>query len=470
MRRRGGAAFAALIALAALALSTAGPAAAAPLFKHAAGFSFRYPAGWTVTEKEGVVVLTPPGPAPTGTEIYMLGTESVEGQEIARPDDPRLVKSVEQQLRRLSPALRRVGEVQRLPVKGHGVLASTAAVLDFSATGRAGQSVWARAYVLVVHDTFVMILGFGLREQVSARDAALREVTTTIVGDRKAAKAPPPPVAEPAPGPAPKPTAPIAAGPSVELGGEDWGLRARSPAGWKARQQGEVALLGHDAIAGLIIMRPHQEKNAAAVRAQMQKGLAEEGIQISPATAIKAAGKGLVAEYTGTAQGQAIRARIIGLSSPHGGGVWVFALTTPQQFGRGLTDAADALARSVSWIKSAAASAGPLVQHFAGKWGTIGKNSTRRMTLAPDGRFYSSSESYYQGRFKNSQGDWTGSWGAGGQSSAAGRWRAQGDKRSGVLVITLNNGSVERYRYQVHVEKGKTYWREYLLNGVLWAK
>jgi len=460
--------------VAALALGLPAPAGAAPgtLHRHVAGFSFRYPAGWSVADKEGLLVLQPPGQrggqaAPT--EMCVLGTDSVAGQGIERPDDPRVVGNVERQVQRLSPALRRVGEVQRLTIpRGRGVLANAATVLDFAATGRAGQSVWARAYVCVVADTSVILFGFGLRENVSARDPALRGMVTTIKADPRAA-APPPAAPPPAAGPAAGPTTPVAAVPAVDLGGDEWGLRARTPAGWRARQQGEVALLGHDTIAGLIIMRPHQEKNAAAVRALMQRGLAEEGIRISLTGVIKPVGKGTLAgDYAGTAQGQAIRARIIGLTSPHGGGAWVFAVTTPSQFGRGLTDAAGALARGVRWIKTSTATT-PLMKHFAGTW-TRASGGKRTLTLGPDGRFYSYAESVHVGQFKNQYGDWTGSWGASSQSRANGRWRVQGDQRSGVIIINLNDGSTQQYRYQVHVEKGKTYWREYKLNGVHYAK
>jgi hypothetical protein len=37
-------------------------------------------------------------------------------------------------------------------------------------------------------------------------------------------------------------------------------------------------------------------------------------------------------------------------------------------------------------------------------------------------------------------------------------------------VLTERNGSQVTVRYQVHVEKGQTYWREYYFDGDLYGK
>jgi hypothetical protein len=39
-----------------------------------------------------------------------------------------------------------------------------------------------------------------------------------------------------------------------------------------------------------------------------------------------------------------------------------------------------------------------------------------------------------------------------------------------VLTIRLNDGQVRTSNYQVHVEKGQTYWNEYVIDGVHYSR
>ena len=64
----------------------------------------------------------------------------------------------------------------------------------------------------------------------------------------------------------------------------------------------------------------------------------------------------------------------------------------------------------------------------------------------------------------------TGSWGFAREDHAQGRWTVRGTKQQGVLLLTKRDGSQTTVRYQVHVERGQAYWREYFFDGELYSK
>jgi hypothetical protein len=85
------------------------------------------------------------------------------------------------------------------------------------------------------------------------------------------------------------------------------------------------------------------------------------------------------------------------------------------------------------------------------------------VALNPNGTYSNRYEAGYSG-------GQTGSWGIARDDYSQGRWTVRGTKQQGVLVMTDKNGSQTSVRYQVHVEGGQTYWREYYFNGVLYGK
>jgi hypothetical protein len=87
------------------------------------------------------------------------------------------------------------------------------------------------------------------------------------------------------------------------------------------------------------------------------------------------------------------------------------------------------------------------------------------MTLAPDGNYYYGHEAGYFGDFTDQYGDKLGAWDATGQSQNRGRWIIRGDRQKGVIIITFQDGTESTLEYQVHVEKGQTYWNEYWIDG-----
>jgi len=245
-----------------------------------------------------------------------------------------------------------------------------------------------------------------------------------------------------------------------------WGFKFKPPAGWKFRQDNEGVLLGHDTIAGAIIVFPHYLSGIRAVNAQMQQGLQEKGTSIRPTGAITARGKNmLVTECGGVADGQAVKGIGIGTLSPYEGGAFILAVTTPAKFGPPLRKAAEAIARNMRYFKTNDAK---LARIFVGRWASYSGNNQggtlRNYTFNADGTFTDDRETSYNINTPDSN---IGAYGRGGGRA---RWKVRGGERQGRILLIFPNGNQNHIDYRVHVERGQTYWREYRFNGRLFRK
>jgi len=246
-----------------------------------------------------------------------------------------------------------------------------------------------------------------------------------------------------------------------EVSDPAWSFAFRLPAGWKIRKGDQGAMLGHDTVPGLILVLPHAAGTTQELQRQMQQGLQEPTLRLVPAGRLQPMGThALAGEYTGVADGAQVKARGIGVLGPQGGGAYIVALAAPSVYGSALTTAAEAIARSLRTVSQAASD---LVRHFAGTWVTMTKNTQTMVTLHPNGTFAHRYEAGYSG-------GQTGSWGLAREDHAQGRWTVRGTTQQGVLVLTNRDGSQTTVRYQVHVERGQSYWREYYFNGELYGK
>ncbi len=258
----------------------------------------------------------------------------------------------------------------------------------------------------------------------------------------------------------------IASSPQIgagEAGDAGWGFKFQPPAGWKFQSSPEGIFLGHDTVAGMILVLPHTAANIQAVREQMMLGLHEEGLDLTPAGGLRPAGaSALAGDYEGVVQGGQAKALGLGTLSPFGGGAFIVALTTPEKFGRELPAAAETIARNMRYFR---VEASEVMSHFAGTWVTMTKSTETRFTLTPAGEFYSGYEASYSGRFDDG-----GAWGTASNSSDRGRWTVRGDKRQGQIILTYSNGRQVQIPYRVQVERGETFWNEYWFNGDLYGR
>ncbi len=112
-----------------------------------------------------------------------------------------------------------------------------------------------------------------------------------------------------------------------------------------------------------------------------------------------------------------------------------------------------------------AAPAGKVYPELVGRWKDIRSSGQTVIVLTGDGRY-----SYYSDFAAGNSASGQTNWGYGRSANDEGSWRAQGTPRAGTIFYTSRDGSSDTLSYQVHVENGKTYWREYYFGGKLYVK
>lgn len=265
--------------------------------------------------------------------------------------------------------------------------------------------------------------------------------------------------------PAPAVTLPVA--PAEKISDPTWGWGFVPPAGWKHQQGPQGVALGHDTIAGLILVLPHTLKDKPAIKARMQQGLSDPGLQLTLNSAIEPLGEtALLATYDGVMQGTPVKVRIIGTASPHGGGAFIAALAQPDKFTPPLAETVVAIARAMRYVKS---DVSDLARHFSGTWTTYNNGATKRVTLALNGTFFDNSEASFFGNLIDPNGNVSASYGAASQTQASGKWTVKGSTTQGVLTLTFANGQVLPIPYTVHYENGRA-TNAYEFGGILYGR
>jgi hypothetical protein len=247
-----------------------------------------------------------------------------------------------------------------------------------------------------------------------------------------------------------------------------WGFTFPLPAGWKVQKGAGGAVLGHDAIAGLIMVFPHSAGSLAEMRTEMLQGLVEEGVELRIAGQLEQVGtNALGGACEGLFDGQQVKGRTYGAVSPSGGGAYVIAVTTPDAYRKELASAAEQIVKGMQFPK---VDSSDLVRAFAGTWATMSTNTETRVTLAANGQFSLNSESSYSGSFSDSGGGNAGGWGTAGSNESRGRWTVRGTRQKGVITLVYESGEREEIPFSVHVENGETFWNEYWFDGVLYGR
>jgi len=247
-----------------------------------------------------------------------------------------------------------------------------------------------------------------------------------------------------------------------------WGFSLTVPAGWKVHQEPAGALLGHDDIAGLIMVLPHSAGSLAQVREEMLQGLVEQGVELRVVGQLDQVLKNaLGGACEGFVDGQQAKGRVLGVVSPSGGGAYVIAVSTPAAYRKELALAADQIAKGMQFPK---VDASELVRALAGTWVTMTTNTETKVTLAANGQFSLYSESSYGGSFSDSGGGNAGGWGTAGNREVRGRWTVRGTRQKGVITLVYESGERADVQYAVHVEKGETWWNEYVFDGELYGR
>lgn len=260
----------------------------------------------------------------------------------------------------------------------------------------------------------------------------------------------------------------------------DWGIRFMPPEGWERRQVPAGYLFASNTHRGFILVMPHEAATLDQLRAEAEQGLAEgSGTLLRAEGAITPFGdNGLAADFGGTLEGQSVRARVIGLVSPHGRGATILAAVEPTGYAPDFVARAEALARSVVFTapatQAAVASGDSEVREWA-EWfqgcrlsyfnrynsgyGGGGYSDETVIDLCPGYFTYGDhSETVF-----NTQ-DLSGSdvYRAGG-SQGAGQWTVVRQGGQPALQLRFHDGSVRSYA--LSYEDGKTF-----LDGRRWLR
>jgi hypothetical protein len=144
------------------------------LYRHVVGFQFWYPDGWTVKRQGELLQLVPPDAAmsPQGPkELYLIGGESVAEDGITRPDDPRVAAYFDEQIRSLSPILKRTGKTETIKTPF-----GTGAVMAWEGESPSGDVIRATVRCCILKQNGISLISLGFKDIVAKRDAVIRQV------------------------------------------------------------------------------------------------------------------------------------------------------------------------------------------------------------------------------------------------------------------------------------------------------
>lgn len=253
-----------------------------------------------------------------------------------------------------------------------------------------------------------------------------------------------------------------------EVGDPSWGFKFTPPAGWVHQQTGEEVILGHNTIAGMILVIPHMSENMQQMQQEMMQGLQEGGSYLSLSGALENTNQNVLSgDYAGSMDGTQVKARGFGILSPNGGGAYLIAVSTPEGLSDDLLGAAESITRNIQYFK---VDVSDLARHFAGTWSHFTTNTSTWMTFHPDGNYSDEYEASYSGNLTDGAGTQTGNWGTAGQDSGKGRWTVRGTKDAGTIIVRKANGEEIYYEYRVLIEKGRKYYANYYFNGDFYMK
>jgi hypothetical protein len=249
-----------------------------------------------------------------------------------------------------------------------------------------------------------------------------------------------------------------------KLQNDMWGFSVNIPKHWTYEQNSEGIFLGHNTIAGMIMLYPHEIKNKQELKALMHQGLDEDDGYLRLEGSLKKYGKrGYMGMYRGLFQMQEVIAKAYGSLSPYGGGAIIIAMSTPQAFSKQLNSAAMAMMKSLRYKKGDTTN---LMKKFVGKWTTMTRYSETHIYLFANGTYSNN----YSASYGNSDTSVGTTWGGANESQNSGRWCVKGTLKQGKIIMTESNGQRYEYPYHVHVENGQTFWNEYYFGDTLYFK
>ena len=237
------------------------------------------------------------------------------------------------------------------------------------------------------------------------------------------------------------------------------GVRFTIPPGWTGRELDEGVVLASTTVPGLVVLMPHDHRELSALRAEAEGGIDDgAGTALKPHGAVASMGPtGISGEFRGRFGGAPATAYAVGLVNPHGRGLTVVAVTSPEAYTPAHKALALAVARSVEFsapreptavVEWRAGLTGRRLARYASSYGSSSSGYARFQSreefhLCPSGDFlYGARES---GSF-----DTPGAFGStGGRATGSGRWDVVVTQDgSASLQLRYHTGAVEAYRLE----------------------
>ncbi|MEZ4416117.1 MAG: hypothetical protein R3E10_10180 [Gemmatimonadota bacterium] len=248
------------------------------------------------------------------------------------------------------------------------------------------------------------------------------------------------------------------------------GFRISPLAGWSASPAGSGYSFQSADVAGSLLVFPHERESLDALKSDAREGFSEGTAALTLDGPIEGFGsRGLSAYLKGTIEGQPVKARLIALLSPHGGGLTLLAVARTSDFGATHESAAEALAGGIAFFAPRAPDATSewrdrldgarltyLYSYYSGgssDGAYVGASEETTIDLCSEGHFYYGSHDSFSADGGGAVGGYSGS-----NARGAGGWTVT-PGGAPTLVLTFHDGSRREYTLQLD-DEGKT-----LLNG-----
>ncbi|MEL7119420.1 MAG: hypothetical protein AAFO07_08270 [Bacteroidota bacterium] len=146
------------------------------------------------------------------------------------------------------------------------------------------------------------------------------------------------------------------------------GVSFTIPNGWIGQEAEGMFIIGSNTTPGIILVTTHESTTLEQLKQEATVGMNDgQGTQLTASGSIENIGSDAIGvNMAGTLEWQAAKGYAIGVINPHGTGVLIMALSTPQQYSETLTKAAKQVKNSLSFRKP---ETGPIVQQWKSQVG-----------------------------------------------------------------------------------------------------
>jgi len=249
------------------------------------------------------------------------------------------------------------------------------------------------------------------------------------------------------------------------------GVEFTIPQGWIGQETEVGYILGSQTEAGAVFLTNHQSTSLQSLKQEAMKGIYEEGMQLMMQGSPETLGKTIIAgSYTGSFQGQAVKAYAVGLINPYGKGVSILVVTAPDMFSERHRQLGKEIADNIRFFE---AETSPAVDEwkkaltnarltYVESYSSQGSGYSDKIVIDLCGTGYFRQTKRYRmgidtgGAFANDNSD----------SQGVGEWAILQDASGNpILEMKFNDGQIHEYTLQYANEKtllnGKRYFRTY---------